>query len=63
MSSDSDARDTAWYLNYLVREIHRTVVSTLDDDGLPVTAVIDMMMADENGVYFLTAKGKAFNGS
>lgn len=35
-------------------------MSTLDYDGLPVTAAIDMMMADENGVYFLTAKGKAF---
>lgn len=26
-------RNAAWYLNYLVNEIHRTVVSTLDDDG------------------------------
>ena len=40
-------RNAAWYLNYLVNEIHRTVVSTLDDDGLPVTAAIDMMMADD----------------
>ena len=53
-------RNAAWYLNYLVNEIHRTVVSTLDDDGLPVTAAIDMMMADESGLYFLTARGKNF---
>lgn len=53
-------RAATWYLNYLANEIHRTVVSTLDDDGLPVTAAIDMMMADENGLYFLTARGKNF---
>ena len=47
-------------LRYLVDDIHTTVVATLDDQGLPVTAAIDMMMADEDGVYFLTAKGKPF---
>lgn len=31
------------YLSYLVREIHTTVVATIDDEGLPVTAAIDMM--------------------
>lgn len=48
------------YLSYLVDEIHSTVVATVDDNGLPVTAAIDMMDADENGIYFLTAKGKGF---
>ena len=48
------------YLSYLVQEIHTTVVATVDDAGLPVTAAIDMMDADENGIYFLTAKGKGF---
>ena len=48
------------YLAYLVEEIHTTVVATVDDTGLPVTAAIDMMDADEGGVYFLTAKGKGF---
>ena len=38
------------YLSYLVEEIHTTVVATVDDSGLPVTAAIDMMDADENGV-------------
>lgn len=48
------------YLKYLVEEIHTTVVATVDDTGLPVTAAIDMMDWDEEGLYFLTAKGKGF---
>lgn len=47
-------------LAYLVNEIHTTVVATADDEGLPVTAAIDMMDSDENGLYFLTARGKSF---
>lgn len=52
--------EAADYLNYLVREIHTVIVATVDDDGTPVTAAIDMMDADEGGLYFLTAKGKGF---
>lgn len=48
------------YLNYISKVIHTTVVATVDDDGLPVTAAIDMMNSDEYGLYFLTAKGKGF---
>ena len=48
------------YLKFIVEQIHSTVVATVDEDGLPVTCVIDMMYADENGLYFLTAKGKDF---
>ena len=48
------------YLKYLVEEIHTAVVATVDGEGLPVTAAIDMMDFDENGLYFLTAKGKSF---
>ncbi|MDE5772726.1 MAG: 4Fe-4S dicluster domain-containing protein [Ruminococcus sp.] len=48
------------YLRFIVEQIHSTVVATVDEDGLPVTCVIDMMYADENGLYFLTAKGKNF---
>lgn len=48
------------YLKMLVEEIHSTVVATVNDEGNPVTCVIDMMLADENGLYFLTAKGKMF---
>ena len=48
------------YFHYLVNEIHTTVVATVDDGGLPVTAAIDMMDYDEGSLYFLTAKGKSF---
>lgn len=47
-------------LSYLQKEIHSTVFATVDDDGLPQTCVIDLMLADRNGLYFLTAKGKSF---
>lgn len=48
------------YLKILVEEIHSTVVATMDADGKPVTRVIDMMLYDDKGLYFLTAKGKSF---
>ena len=47
-------------LAYISEVIHTTIVATVDDEGLPVTAAIDMMDSDENGLYFLTAKGKGF---
>ena len=52
--------ETGDYLAYISKVIHRTIVATVDDDGLPVTAAIDMMDSDENSLYFLTAKGKSF---
>ena len=48
------------YLKYLVEDIHSATVATIGADGHPQTRVIDMMLWDEQGVYFLTAKGKAF---
>lgn len=48
------------YLKILVEDIHSTVLATVDKDGRPVTRCIDMMLYDESGVYFLTAKGKNF---
>ena len=48
------------YLRIISDVIHTTIVATVDDEGLPVTAAIDMMMSDENGLYFLTARGKSF---
>lgn len=48
------------YLKLLVEEIHSTTVATIGTDGYPQTRIIDMMYYDEEGVYFLTAKGKAF---
>ena len=48
------------YLKYIVEEIHSTVFATVDREGRPVTCAIDMMDYDENGLYFLTTKGKRF---
>ena len=51
---------TSDYLKYIVTEIHRSIVATVNDEGMPVTCAIDMMDYDECSLYFLTAKGKAF---
>lgn len=47
-------------LEILVKQIHTTVVATVDEKNTPVTCAIDMMDFDESGLYFLTAKGKSF---
>lgn len=47
-------------LQFLQQDIHTTVFATVDENGLPQTCVIDLMLLDENGLYFLTAKGKKF---
>lgn len=52
--------ETMDYLNYLVETIHSATVATLGDDGHPQTRIIDMMLCDRQGVYFLTARGKDF---
>ena len=52
--------ETKDYLKILVEEIHSTTIATIGEDGHPQTRVIDMMLWDEKGVYFLTARGKAF---
>ena len=52
--------DTKDYLRILRNEIHSTVMATVDEDGHPVTRVIDIMLADDETFYFITAKGKEF---
>ena len=47
-------------LTTLQADIHSTVFATLDTHGLPQTCVIDLMLADAAGLYFLTVRGKAF---
>lgn len=48
------------YLKMLVEDIHSPVMATIGSDSHPKTRVIDLMLWDENGIYFLTAKGKEF---
>ncbi len=52
--------ETKDYPAYLSGVIHTTIAATVDDEGFPVTAAIDMMDSDENSLYFLTARGKSF---
>ena len=52
--------ETKDYLEILRKEIHSTVIATVDGKGRPVTRVIDIMLTDEDSLYFITAKGKAF---
>ena len=46
--------------NFIVNQLHSAVFATVDSEGRPVTSAIDIMDYDENGLYFLTAKGKNF---
>lgn len=48
------------YFKIIVDDIHSVVVATTDGDGRPVTRCIDMMLYDDEGIYFLTARGKEF---
>ena len=44
--------DSKYYLDYTVNEIHRTIVATVDENGLPVTCAIDMMDSDKNDIFY-----------
>lgn len=52
--------ETKEYLKILKEEIHSTVFATVDKNGLPQARVIDIMLVDDNSLYFITAKGKEF---
>ncbi len=52
--------NTLDYLKFITEKIHTTVIATVDENDLPVTSAIDIMDYDEEGLYFLTAKGKGF---
>ena len=43
--------ETKECLKYIVEEIHTTIVATVDDEGLPVTAAIDMMDYDNDSLW------------
>ena len=46
------------YLKTLVNDMHTVILATVDENGNPITCAVDMMDADEDGLYFLSAKGK-----
>ena len=48
------------YLRMVQQDIHSVVFATTDENHFPVTCVIDIMLSDKDGLYFLTVKGKAF---
>ena len=48
------------YLQMIQQDIQSVVFATIDENQFPVTCVIDIMLADKDGLYFLSAKGKAF---
>ncbi len=51
--------ETKEYFEYIADKIHTVIIATVDENGFPVTCAIDMMDYDEEGLYFLTAKGKS----
>lgn len=52
--------ETKDYLRLLRDRIHTTVMATLDSSGRPITRAVDIMLADDETLYFLTARGKEF---
>lgn len=47
-------------LKQLVEDIHSVIIATLDENHLPVTCAIDLMLYQNDKIYFLTARGKSF---
>ena len=43
-----------------IREIKDIAFATVDAEGNPQVRIIDVMMADEEALYFCTARGKSF---
>ena len=55
--------NTVDVFRFLQKNIHTVVMATVNEYGLPETRVIDVMLYDNEGIYFLTAKGKRFYDS
>lgn len=47
-------------LKILQEDIHTTIIATVDENGYPYTCAIDMMLLENDKLYFLTARGKSF---
>lgn len=43
-----------------LRNIRSVAMASVDAQGYPKNRIIDVMLADENAIYFCTARGKAF---
>lgn len=48
------------YIKLLVEDIHSVTMATINNEGKPITRIIDLMLYDKEGIYFLTARGKSF---
>lgn len=48
--------ETKDIFSYLVNDVHRTVVATVDAECNPITTGLDLLDYDETGLYFLTGK-------
>lgn len=46
-------------LKFLQEEIHTVVIASLDEDHIPITCAIDLMLVENHKIYFLMARGKA----
>lgn len=58
MTGASMTEESRRFLRVLVEDIHTTVMATVGSDGYPHTCAVDMMLSDDEGAYFLTARGK-----
>lgn len=47
-------------LSILQKDIHTVIIATVDKTGQPYTCAIDMMLLENQYLYFITARGKAF---
>lgn len=45
----------------LLREIKSTAMATVDENGIPQVRIIDIMLIENDTVYFCTARGKDFH--
>lgn len=44
----------------MLREIKDVAFATVDEDGEPQVRIIDVMLVDDDKLYFCTARGKDF---
>lgn len=51
---------TSEILNILQKDIHTVIIATVDENDYPITCAIDLMLYEDDTLYFLTARGKAF---